>query len=132
LLEQTISHNLARINLLWYGLASNYIFKSEKEVRMTKMLSMRDMLEIALEVNVELNGRVGQAPLFRLVQWVDERMGMDQNKRRGEIEVLVSYARREAVNGARTYDAVSFDIVDERFTGALNAVERAVAKARKE
>ena len=99
---------------------------------MTKMLSMRDMLEIALEVNVELNGRVGQAPLFRLVQWVDERMGMDQNKRRGEIEVLVSYARREAVNGARTYDAVSFDIVDERFTGALNAVERAVAKARKE
>ncbi len=97
-----------------------------------KILSVRDMLDVALKIHEQQDGVVGQLPLFRLVKWVDERMGVTYEKRIVEIWSLVTQAQRENLSGERTADAISFDAVMERFPDILMDVKKAVAAARGE
>ena len=97
-----------------------------------KILSVRDMLNVALKIHGQQDGGVGQLPLFMLVKWVNGRMGLTHDTRAGEIGRLIAQAQRENLGGERTADAISFDAVVERFPDILMDVEKAVAEARME
>jgi hypothetical protein len=97
-----------------------------------KILSVQDMLDVALKVHEQQGGGIGQLPLFRVVQWVNERMGMTHGQRIFEIGSLITQAQRENIGIKRTADAISFDAVVERFQTVLMDVEKAVVAARGE
>ena len=97
---------------------------------MSKLLSVQDMLDIAMAVWRKLGGRIGQLPLFKLVQWTNERMGLDSADRNTEIASLIFQAQQETLRGEKTADAISFDSVMENLQNVLAGVEKAVREAR--
>lgn len=97
-----------------------------------RILSTDNWLAIAKQLNQQQNGVYGKLPLFKLVQWVDERMGMGSAERFLQISQLVANARLEQVDGERTADAISFDRVEADLSVLVPIVVAAVEMARDE
>ncbi len=94
-------------------------------------MDLKDVLEVAEQLHRERGGEVGLWPIFQIVRWTDERMGLEAVKREQEIRHLVDYAEDETNSpGERTMDALSFDAVSGRLTRIIIAAEILVAEAR--
>ena len=83
-----------------------------------KILSVRDMLNVALKIHGQQDGGVGQLPLFMLVKWVNGRMGLTHDTRAGEIGRLIAQAQRENLGTQKT--------------GALSTLESAFGRSQKQ
>jgi hypothetical protein len=97
-----------------------------------KILHAEDLLLVAKEVHETVGGQIGLFPLFWIVAWVDERMGLDAEARQNEIDQLVRYQMGATVNGELTNDAITFKAVHEHLRIVVSATTVAVQKARKE
>jgi len=96
-----------------------------------RILSLEDHLAIARKLHQGSDGRVGLWPMFRLVRWVDERMGLGTKEKGEEIAHLVEQAREETgLDGELTGEAISFIALAEHLIDLLPVVEEAVRKVR--
>ena len=94
-------------------------------------MNLKDVLEVAEQLHRERGSEIGLWPIFQVVRWTDERMGLRAIEREQEIRRLVSHARNEAnLGGERTLDALSFDAVPEHLSSIIIAAGRLVTKAR--
>ena len=97
----------------------------------SKILSLGDLVAVAKELHLVHGGRVGLWPMFRLVMWADQRMGLSPDHRENEINHLIRQARQEVeLDGEPTGEAVSLIALAESLADLLPVVEEAVLKAR--
>ena len=70
---------------------------AERDERASRILDLRDYVQIAEQVHSESDGKVGLWPIFNLVRWIDERLGLSLLGRHNEIRQLVEFRTKEFV-----------------------------------
>ncbi len=94
-------------------------------------MNLKDVLKIAEQLHQKKGGEIGLWPIFQIVRWTDERMGLGEIKREQEIRHLVAHARNETnLGGEPTLDALSFDAIPDRLSSLVITTERLITKAR--
>jgi len=100
---------------------------------MSGMLTLRDLLAVAEEVHRELDGRMELWPIFNLVRWTDQRMGLRPITQEVEIRGLVIQTSREKdLYGESTSDAIAFKRLGGMIGELLPIARVAILKKRRE